>query len=39
MQTENDLIEISELIEQPVDLLIPLVDKLLECGLFETAGE
>ncbi len=36
---KNDLIEISELIEQPVDLLIPLVDKLLECGLFETAGE
>ncbi len=31
----NDLIGISDIIEQPVDLLIPLVDKLLECGLFE----
>ena len=33
----NDLIRISELIEQPVELLMPLVDKLLECGLFEIA--
>ncbi|MBQ9359781.1 MAG: DUF4910 domain-containing protein [Lachnospiraceae bacterium] len=31
----NDLIRISELIRQPVGLLMPLVDKLLECGLFE----
>ena len=31
----NDLIGISEIICQPTDLLIPLVDKLLECGLFE----
>ncbi|MBQ7583152.1 MAG: DUF4910 domain-containing protein [Lachnospiraceae bacterium] len=33
----NDLIGISEIIGQPVDLLIPLVDKLLDCGLFEIA--
>ncbi len=32
----NDLIKISEIIEQPVDVLIPLVKKLLDCGLFET---
>ena len=35
----NDLIGISEIIEQPVDLLIPLVDKLLACGLFETVED
>ena len=35
----NDLIRISELIEQPVDMLIPLVDRLLDCDLFEVAGE
>ncbi len=34
----NDLIGISEIIEQPVDMLIPLIDRLLECGLFEVAG-
>ncbi len=34
---KNDLIEISEIIGQRVDILIPLVDKLLECGLFEIA--
>lgn len=34
---KNDLIEISEIIGQSVDMLIPLVDKLLECGLFEIA--
>lgn len=31
----NDLIGISKIIGQPVDVLIPLVDRLLECGLFE----
>ena len=31
----NDLIGISEIIEQPVNILIPLVEKLTECGLFE----
>lgn len=36
---KNDLIEISEIIGQRVDILIPLVDKLLECGLFEIAEE
>ncbi|MBO5550391.1 MAG: hypothetical protein J5966_00390, partial [Lachnospiraceae bacterium] len=35
----NDLIGISEIIGQPVDLLIPLVDRLLSCGLFEVAEE
>ena len=35
----NDLIGISELIEQPVDRLIPLVDRLLECGLFEVVED
>ncbi len=35
----NDLIRISELIEQPVDILIPLVERLLECGLFEAVEE
>ncbi|MCR5746603.1 MAG: DUF4910 domain-containing protein [Lachnospiraceae bacterium] len=34
---KNDLIGISEIIEQPTDMLIPLIDKLLECGLFEVA--
>ena len=34
----NDLIGISEIIEQPVDMLIPLIDRLLECGLFEVVG-
>ena len=33
----NDLIEISDIIGQSVDVLIPLVDRLLECGLFEVA--
>ena len=33
----NDLIGISEIIGQPVNILLPLVDKLLECGLFEVA--
>ncbi len=36
---KNDLIGISEIIEQPVDLLIPLTKKLLECGLFETVED
>ncbi|MBO6111773.1 MAG: DUF4910 domain-containing protein, partial [Lachnospiraceae bacterium] len=31
----NDLIGISEIIEQPVNILIPLAEKLTECGLFE----
>ena len=35
----NDLIEISELIEQPVERLLPLVGRLLECGLFEIVEE
>ncbi|MBQ8956123.1 MAG: DUF4910 domain-containing protein [Lachnospiraceae bacterium] len=35
----NDLIGISEIIEQPVDLLIPLVDRLLECGLFRVTED
>ena len=35
----NDLIDISELIEQPADILIPLADRLTECGLFEAAGD
>ena len=34
----NDLIGISEIIEQPVDMLIPLIDRLLEFGLFEVVG-
>ena len=32
---KNDLIAISEIIEQPADILIPLIDRLLDCGLFE----
>ena len=35
----NDLIEISELIEQPVERLLPLVGRLLECGLLEIVEE
>ena len=35
----NDLIGISKIIEQPVELLIPLVDKLTGCGLFKVAED
>ena len=34
----NDLIDISSIIGHPVDRLIPLADRLLECGLFEVVG-
>ena len=30
----NDLIEISRIIGQPLDILIPIVKKLTDCGLF-----
>ncbi len=36
---KNDLITISEIIEQKADTLIPLVEKLLGCELFEVAEE
>lgn len=33
----NDLLEISGIIGQPVDILLSLADKLVECGLFEVS--
>lgn len=35
----NDLIDISNRIEAPVDILLPLVKKLLEAGLFEVCKD
>lgn len=35
----NDLVEISNIIHQPVDILIPIADKLLENDLIEIAEE
>ncbi len=35
----NDLIDISNIIGVPVDRLIPLIDKLVECRLFREAAE
>ena len=34
----NDLIDISDIINVPVDRLIPLIDKLVECRLFREAA-
>ena len=34
----NDLVDISNIINVPVDVLIPLIDKLLECRLFREAA-
>ncbi len=35
----NDLIETAEIINQPVKILVPLVKKLLDCGLFVIADD